>query len=253
MCGLDCIMSRSCRLAGLLPAALILCAFFRSAVPAVAADAAMEPVVIEAADTAVAALPETAQLRGPINISGGVAFTTDYISDGLTQTDNKPAVQPWIEAQQGIFYTGIWLSNVELEPDSLEIDLTMGIRPSIGALSLDINYTAYVYDETGNCCGQFIIEGTYAATNKLSLNGALQINPEGNGYQGIVGAYYQFADAWSLSGSFEQYIDEDFWDWNIGGTWNVTKATSLDLRYYDNQLQQEAIVATVAWKFSTAK
>jgi uncharacterized protein (TIGR02001 family) len=253
MCGVDCIMSRSCRLAGLVPAALVLCAFVRGVVPAAAADASLEPVVIEAADDPVAALAESPQLRGSIDISGGIAITSDYISDGVTQTDGKPAVQPWIEAQQGIFYTGIWLSNVELEPDSLEIDLTMGIRPTIGALSLDINYTAYVYDETGNCCGQFNIEGTYAATDKLSLNGMLQIDPEGNSYQGTVGAAYQIADAWSVSGLFEQYIDEEYWDWNIGGTWNVTESTSLDLRYYDNQLKQESVVATLAWEFSTAK
>jgi uncharacterized protein (TIGR02001 family) len=250
---MDCIMVRSCRLAGPVPAALILCTFFGSELPATAADATPEPVVIEAADDAVAAPPESPQLRGSIDISGGIAITSDYISDGLTQTDGKPAVQPWIEAQQGIFYTGIWLSNVELEPDSLEIDLTMGIRPTIGALSLDINYTAYVYDETGNCCGQFNIEGTYKATDRLSLTGTLQIDPEGLSYQAIGGASYQLADAISVSGSFEQYIDEEFWDWNIGGTWNATKSTSLDLRYYDNQIRQESIVATLAWQFSTAK
>ena len=64
----------------------------------------------------------------------------------------------------GIFYAGVWAStvdgeSVDIDPDDrFEFDLSAGIRPTFGDLWLDLNYTRYIYDNSGDCCGDIIVD-----------------------------------------------------------------------------------------------
>ena len=62
-------------------------------------------------------------------ISANVAFTTDYVFRGISQTDEKFAVQggfDWTSEPTGI-YLGTWASNVDFNSDtSVELDAYVG-------------------------------------------------------------------------------------------------------------------------------
>src|SRR5262249_336746 len=58
-----------------------------------------------------AALPAYAE--SDITLSGNAAFLTQYVDRGLTNSAEKPAVQPEFDlTYKEIFYAGIWGSNV---------------------------------------------------------------------------------------------------------------------------------------------
>jgi len=96
----------------------------------------------------------SAQAQG-LSFSGGATLTSNYMSRGVTQSANRPALQFYGEVESSGFYAGIWASTVRLAPDDLEVDIYGGYRFSVGAASFDLGYARYLYDSTGNCCGEF--------------------------------------------------------------------------------------------------
>lgn len=85
---------------------------------------------------------------------GSVAFTSDYIWRGQTQTWGKPAVQAGIEADHiSGFYAGFWGSNVSshwLPSANLETDWSVGFRNSFMTdFKYDVGGT-YIYYPDGN-------------------------------------------------------------------------------------------------------
>lgn len=105
---------------------------------------------LAAAAVALAA-PAFAQ---PLSFSGGLAITSNYMSRGITQSADRPALQFWGEVETHGLYAGLWASTVRLAPDRLELDLSAGYRFSVGAAAFDIGYTRFLYDNTGDCCGE---------------------------------------------------------------------------------------------------
>ena len=71
---------------------------------------------------------------------------TQYVDRGLTNSAEKPAVQPEFDlTYKGIFYAGIWGSNVNFgtgpkgqDLADLEIDYYVGITPKVGKWNFDI-------------------------------------------------------------------------------------------------------------------
>src|ERR1700690_2402403 len=80
------------------------------------------------------------------DVAFGGALTSDYISRGATQTDHQAAFQPWAELDYKLFYAGYWGSNVSAEGIAdWENDLSIGIRPTLGPVSLALGYVRYIY------------------------------------------------------------------------------------------------------------
>lgn len=104
-----------------------------------------------AAATLALAAPAAAQ---SLSFSGGLTITSNYMSRGITQSADRPALQFWGEVESYGFYAGLWGSTVRLAPDSVEFDLYAGYRFSVGATGIDIGYTRFLYDSTGDCCGE---------------------------------------------------------------------------------------------------
>lgn len=109
-----------------------------------------------AATSALALVAGTlsAQAQG-LSFSGGVTLTSNYMSRGVTQSNNRPALQFYAEGEAAGLYLGVFGSTVRLAPDEFEFDLYGGYRFSVGAASFDLGYARYLYDSTGNCCGEF--------------------------------------------------------------------------------------------------
>ena len=98
-----------------------------------------------------AALP--AHAESDIALSGTAALLTQYVDRGITNSAEKPAVQPEFDlTYKEIFYAGIWASNINFGagPNGqdiaiLEIDYYVGITPTLGKWKFDIAtyYVAY--------------------------------------------------------------------------------------------------------------
>ena len=85
-------------------------------------------------------------------VSANVAFASDYVWRGMTQSDG-PAIQGGFdfEAESG-FYAGIWGSNVNFNDGAgSELDFYFGYGFSVGDLGIDIGYVAFDYpkNQTG--------------------------------------------------------------------------------------------------------
>jgi len=81
-------------------------------------------------------------------VSANVAFTSDYVWRGMTQSDG-PAIQGGFdfEGKSG-FYAGIWGSNVNFNDGAgSELDYYAGYGLSLGEVGVDIGYIAFDYPQ----------------------------------------------------------------------------------------------------------
>lgn len=80
----------------------------------------------------------------------GVA--SDYIFRGISQNARRPAFQAGVDMTYGIFYAGIWGSDVNFgrNPDgtavaNVEVDYYAGIKPVLGPVTFDLGVVHYTY------------------------------------------------------------------------------------------------------------
>lgn len=180
-------------------------------------------VAAATAGMSLACLPATAQ-----TLSYGATLTSNYISRGASQTNNRAALQPWVEYETaGGWYGGLWASNVSLGADSVEVDLYGGYRWAIGTTSFDMGYARYFYNSSGDAGGEVylllehemdgasIFGGTYfghaggltlndahvgmsvAVAPNVTASGRLGVTPGGNSYADI-GVGYDMNDSVSF-------------------------------------------------------
>jgi len=87
-------------------------------------------------------------------ISGNLAFTTDYVFRGVSQTKEDPAIQGSFEySLPSGFYLGLWGSNVDssISEGDLELDFCGGYRRDItDRLNLDLSLLYYHYPSGGS-------------------------------------------------------------------------------------------------------
>lgn len=91
-----------------------------------------------------------------IELSANVALTTDYVFRGISQTDESPAIQGGIDLSYGIFYAGIWASNLDfggvtaadgstVDVANIEVDYYGGIKKALGGVTFDLGAIYYTY------------------------------------------------------------------------------------------------------------
>mgnify|MGYP001310130295 FL=1 len=81
-------------------------------------------------------------------VSANVAFTTDYVWRGMTQSDG-PAIQGGFDYEaEGGFYAGIWGSNVNFNDGAgSELDYYFGYGFEVNGIGVDLGYVAFDYPE----------------------------------------------------------------------------------------------------------
>lgn len=122
---------------------------------AVAAAASM--MLAGAASAADMAVPVKAVVAPPpppaFDIAFGVTGTSDYLFRGISQTNNNPAIQGFVELQLlDWVYFNVWASNQNWVENflwdgnsSLEVDFAGGLRHTWGAFTLDVGGVYYTY------------------------------------------------------------------------------------------------------------
>ncbi|MCC0015809.1 MAG: hypothetical protein H6878_05820 [Rhodobiaceae bacterium] len=206
-------------------------------------------------------------------LSAGASITSDYMFDGISQTDSNPAVQGYLEATFGMFYAGIWASNVNfLDEADVEVDYYGGVRREYGKLSVDLGILYYAYYERPAApydAVEILLKTSYALTDKVTVTGNIGYVPEwadvADDYFGMdAGIEWAFYDKWSASANVGASLvgvsGSDYIWWNAGVSWTPFENVTLDVRYWDNDIASAncaiadtcdaRIVATLSVDFS---
>lgn len=209
------------------------------------------------------ALPAQAE---ELTLGGSATFTTDYVFRGISQTMQNPAVQASLDASYGIFYAGMWGSNVDFgggpfgqDIANIEIDYYAGITPEWKGVSFDFAALYYTYPGAYDPAGEFdYLElktaASYTFGEAFTVGVSNYWSPEFFGETGD-------ADALELSGEYAfsnklfnfftpsvsglvgwQWVDEgtDYTYWNAGLTLGFMDNWSADIRYWDTDLSDGA-------------
>ena len=183
------------------------------------------------------------------DVAFNIGATNNYVFRGITQTDEKFAVQGGLDfATDGGFYAGAWASNVDFKDGTdAEIDLYGGYKTEAGGFALDFGVVAYSYvgAPSGVSYNNYELKvGASRAFGPATLGAVVYYSPDSWGvesesvYAELNGAY-AVSDKISVSGAVgRQTFDPgaDYTTWNLGGTYALTDKLGLDLRYYDTNL-----------------
>ncbi|MEP6784420.1 MAG: TorF family putative porin [Sphingomonadales bacterium] len=91
----------------------------------------------------------------PITVSGSVSLVTDYRYRGVSQSDEKMAIQGGLTVthETGL-YAGAWASNLAgwgtFGGSNMELDLFGGIKKTFGGATVDVGLTWYMYPGGAN-------------------------------------------------------------------------------------------------------
>ncbi|TCT08144.1 TorF family putative porin [Aquabacter spiritensis] len=115
-------------------------------------------MIAGAASAADMAVPVKAVVPPPppppvFDLAFGVTGTSDYLFRGISQTNNNPAIQGFVELQAfNWVYVNVWASNQNWVGNflidgnsSLEVDLSGGLRHTWGGLTLDVGGIYYMF------------------------------------------------------------------------------------------------------------
>lgn len=196
-----------------------------------------------------------------LEISANVSLVSDYIFRGITQTDNKPAIQGGFDlSHESGFYAGVWGSNVDFGGDeSIELDYYGGYSLDIMEdLNIKVGYIYYDYPGASELDFD---EATLAITYKMITASAAY----GWNFAGIDGnesLYLNLAGSFDLPYEFnltvavghqEHEAGKNYWDYKVavsreflGLTFGIAYTDVSDIDLGDNT---DSIVGSVSKSF----
>jgi len=197
--------------------------------------------------TAIACLsagPALAQ-DDDVSIEFNVGAATDYVFRGVSNTDENPQVFGGADVTAGLFYAGVWASNVDYDDSTdAEVDIYAGFTPTFGAVSFDFGALYYAYVDAPSGADYDYLELLATASvpvGPATLGGGFYYVP--NGAAGVdssmyyeVNGSYSATDKLSFSAALgRQTFDGagDYTTWNVGAGYALTDNVGLDLRYHD--------------------
>jgi uncharacterized protein (TIGR02001 family) len=201
-------------------------------------------------------------------VAFNVAGTTNYEFRGVSQTDNKAALQGGADATLGLFYAGVWASNVKFAGDKadVEIDTYGGIRPTFGGVAFDFGAIHYGYlgEASGVQDDYWEFKGAASkAFGRFTPGVAVYYSPDffaktDTGWYYEVNGAFAVTPKLSISGAVGRQdvsYAGDYTTWNVGAAYTITDHASLDLRYWDTgshhfgDIYWSRIVATLKGTF----
>lgn len=204
------------------------------------------------ADVPGVAAPEPA--AAGVQFSYGVGLTTNYISKGLTQTDNGPAVQPYLEMGYGIGYFGLWASNASFGGvEDTELDVSIGARPEFGNMSFDVGFVQYFYQEDPNDYGEVYLFGKYTPNDQTSLK--FQYYHEvyaDKDWLYVGGSYSGLPWDLTISGGIgtdfgTSGFSEDSVAADIGVSGDISDNAAYDFRVSDSSIEGARFIASISF------
>lgn len=225
---------------------------------------------------------ETAEAASPYGtFSATLTGTTDYRDRGMSQTDEKPAIQGSIdwEHDSGI-YAGVWASNVDFNDSheaKYELDTYVGYATEWAGFDWDLMANAIFYPGAADALDYDLLEFTAAVGRSFGIvntKGTVIYSPDNSGDSGTAVYTKVEADApvldtgFGVTASFgHQYIDDKlrygvgtYNDWSLGATY-AWEGIDFALQYIDTNLSNTqcpdgcsaTAVLTVSHKFGGAE
>lgn len=220
----------------------------------------------------IAALPMigTAHADDASPVVANVGIVSDYAYRGISQTDEKPALQGGFDyAHDSGLYVGVWGSNVswisdlergtdENSGNSLELDVYAGYKQTFGDFGIDVGLLQYVYP--GNYDSTW--RSTIGLKNPNTLEGYLglswkflsfkyshafsnlfgAVDSKGSQYFDLTAAY-EVIDNLTLSAHYgHQAITgpaKSYSDWKVGATYNLS-GFAVGLHYVNTNMKDKS-------------
>ena len=207
-------------------------------------------------------------------LSANVALATEYVFRGVSQTAEGPSIQGGFDATCGIFYAGVWASNLDWggiggqDIANIEIDWYAGIKPKTGRITWDLGVIYYSYPNSIDFTG---FDNNYV---EIKVGGSAEVWKDGTlGVTVFFSPDYQYetGNVWTIETGFSQVLpkvgmftptfsallgyqvgddagyrarvgngDDNYLYWNAGVTFGFLEKWSLDLRYWDSNLSSNA-------------
>ena len=197
------------------------------------------------------------------------AVTSDYVFRGMSQTAERPAAQAMLDLTYGIFYSGVFLSNLDFGENGAgrdiapaELTFMAGIKPVVGPITFDFGVIYYTYPKALDpmmelnyfemkagasmspwkggmvgVTGYYSPEYTFATGAVFTLEGSVahelpRFGPVTPTLSALVGAQWGDDAAYIAAfGGADSYVY-----WNAGVSLAFNERFSLDLRYWDSDL-----------------
>ncbi|MDA9094424.1 TorF family putative porin [Gammaproteobacteria bacterium] len=183
---------------------------------------------------------------GSAGVSANVAFASDYIWRGMTQTGSDPALSGGFdfESETG-FYAGIWGSNVNFsEGAGSELDTYFGYGFSLGDVSVDLSYVDFGYPGDSNLdfqeIGVALSYGDFGAGYYAGQDGApdyMDLSYSMGDFSVSYGDYDTYGTNYALSYGFT------CGEYDCGLTYSDFSSDSVDL------MDEDAFVFSVSASF----
>ena len=205
---------------------------------------------IALAGAALALTTATAQAQD-FTIKAGATLTSNYLLHGITQTRNAPALQPYVEIEHYGLYAGLWASNVRFpgSRDRFELDAYVGYRNHFGAFGFDVGYARYLYNNSGDCCGELLLSVGYETLQGMSFGADAGYDPGSSARRGSLSAGWEMDGRISFSAETGRVSGSHNF-WNAGMGVNVVDNVALDLRLHDTTVTSPRMTAAVSFDFS---
>jgi len=176
-----------------------------------------------AADMPVKALKAPVAAPSPWDVAFGVAFTTDYVLRGVSQTNKTATVQGYFEVDYTVndwlkFYAGVWGSGLAGYNANAEIDPNAGVRLTFGNFGLDVGAIYYYYPNGPQAfvtfAGSYGYDGwvdgyvkpSYKFNDWLSIGGVFDFSNNFNNGLGVVGSKNQYFAAGNATVTLPQWM-----------------------------------------------
>ncbi|MCO1335067.1 TorF family putative porin [Microbulbifer sp. OS29] len=211
-------------------------------------------------------------------LSSTVNLTTDYTFNGVSQTQNDPALQASLDyGFDSGWYIGTWASNVDFGKDedtNLELDFYGGKFLKLNEkVSLDLGAAYYTYHGDEDSSDDYAYPEAYAKLGYSSNLGESEVNGwyswdyfgTGAGHYIMMLAHtFEVAEGHNLRLSVDRSTstNEDKWGWENGDSYNhyrveyMTSYNDFDFNVaaentnLNTDNADERIVLSVARKFS---
>jgi len=152
--------------------------------------------------------------------SANVALTTEYVFRGISQTKEGPAIQGGYDLTCGIFYAGVWASNLDWGGTGLfgipgnsvaniEMDWYLGIKTVKGHITWDLGIIYYSYPNSAKLGLDALGAVDRRDYNYLELKVGASTEIWKDGTIGVTVFYspeyqYEAGSVWTTEASFTQ-------------------------------------------------
>lgn len=190
--------------------------------------------------------------------TGNVAFTTDYIFRGISQSNEEPTIQggmDWNDAETGL-YAGIWGSGVDFNDATTEIDGYFGMKGTMmDDISWNVGALYYYYpgaDDSLNYDFWELAASVGYDFGFMQTTASLNYSPDYFGSSGD--AWYPALNATiplshgftANTGVAHQWVDDnaafavqDYTTWSLGLGYDY-EGFNFGLKYHDTDLSEPA-------------